>query len=509
MSAVVHDVIIRDVVVYDGLGGAPIEGDVAVAQGRISEVGTVTGSGRSEVRGEGLALSPGFVDTHTHDDGALLAHPGLEFKLAQGCTSLVIGNCGYSAVPGVKGERAAGGLFGHLVADWDDLDGFRRAVHARRPACNAMALVGHNALRTAAMGVERRPPAPAEMARMRGWLERAMDQGACGLSSGLIYIPGRYSTTEELAELAEVISPGLYATHMRNEGDRLLDAVEEAIAIGRHAGVGVHISHHKAAGPANWGKVTESLALVDAANERGADVTLDVYPYTAGSGRMVEYFNLEQINVELAEVIRLASCPAFPHYEGRMLPDIAAAEGVALADLVRRILTAPKGDRTICIHFIIDEADIEANLRHPLMMVGSDGIPDLNGRPHPRLFGTFPRVLGEYVRERGVLPLAEAIRRMTSLSCERFGLAGRGRVAPGWWADLVIFDPGRIADRATYDDPKREPEGVAYVLVNGSIAYEHGRHTGAGAGQLLYFGQEGSAQGTGGNTSLAEKEVPT
>jgi N-acyl-D-aspartate/D-glutamate deacylase len=437
-------------------------------------------------------LCPGFVDTHTHDDGALLAHPGMEFKLAQGCTSLVIGNCGFSAVPnvpGAGGRGAAGGLIGQAGDDFTDLVGYRDAVQSRHPAVNYITLIGHNTMRAAAVGDERRAPSDRELEQMKKWVADAMAHGACGLSTGLIYHPGRYSSTEEIVALAEEVAPygGIYATHMRNEGDRLLEAVDEALRIGREAGVALHISHHKSAGRQNWGRVGESLAKVDAANAAGADVTLDVYPYTAGSGRMIEYFNLERIRLDLAEVIRLASCPAFPAYEGRMLVDIAEEEGVELEELVRRILTAAKGDRTICIHFTIDEADVETNLRHPLMMIGSDGIPDLRGQPHPRLFGTMPRVLGTYVRERGIIELEEAIRRMTSLSCDRFGLVDRGRVAEGAWADLVLFDPVTIRDTATYDEPKQEPEGIACVIVNGQIAIEEGAHTGAGAGRMLHY----------------------
>jgi N-acyl-D-aspartate/D-glutamate deacylase len=350
-------------------------------------------------------------------------------------------------------------------------------------------------MRQAVLGNEKRDPTAEELATMRGYVERAMEEGACGFSTGLIYVPGRWSKTDEVIELAKPAGDagGIYATHMRNEGDRLLQAVEEAISVGRSSGCLVHISHHKAAGQPNWGLVNDSLALVDRANAEGADITLDVYPYTAGSGRMIEYFNLDNISVSLAEVIRLASCPAFPEYEGRMLVDIAAEESTPIEDVVRRILTAEKGDRTICIHFIIDEADIEANLRHPLMMVGSDGIPDLKGRPHPRLFGTFPRVLGEYVRTRGVLSLEEAVRRMTSLSCDRFGLVDRGRVAVGQHADLVVFDPDTVVDTATYDDPKQEPTGIDWVIVNGQVTVDHGRHTGAGAGRLLSYRTDASA----------------
>jgi N-acyl-D-amino-acid deacylase len=494
------DFVIRNVRIVDGTGAPATDGDVAVEDGRIIAVGdlgdTAIGPGTVELDGAGHVVSPGFhvvspgfVDTHTHDDGALLAHPGLEFKVAQGCTSLVVGNCGFSAVPHSPGQTSGDGLLGNLGGDWTGVEGYRQAVHARRPAANAITLIGHNTMRQAVLGNERREPTSEELATMRGHVEQAMAEGACGFSTGLIYVPGRWSSTEEVVALAEPAGAagGIYATHMRNEGEKLLEAVEEAIRIGSRSGCKVHISHHKAAGQPNWGLVGDSLALVDRSNAEGADITLDVYPYTAGSGRMIEYFNLERISVSLAEVIRLASCPAFPAYEGRMLVDIATDEGVPIEDVVRTILTAPKGERTICIHFIIDEADIETNLRHPLMMVGSDGIPDLKGRPHPRLFGTFPRVLGEYVRARGVLTLEDAVRRMTSLSCDRFGLVDRGRIAAGQWADLVVFDADTVVDTATYDDPKQEPAGIDWVLVNGQVTVDHGRHTGAGAGRLLHY----------------------
>jgi N-acyl-D-amino-acid deacylase len=282
---------------------------------------------------------------------------------------------------------------------------------------------------------------------------------------------------------------------MRNEGDRLIEAVEETLSIGREAGVHTHISHHKAAGKPNWGKVRASLDRVDQARAAGQGVTLDVYPYTAGSGRMIEYFNLNAINRDFAAVIRIASCPAFREFEGRMLVDLARERGEDIADLVRLILTAPQGDRTICVHFIIDEADIETNLRYRDMMVGSDGIPDLRGNPHPRLFGTFPRVLGEYVRKRGVLGLEDAVARMTSISADTFGIKERGRVTPGFHADLVMFDPATIIDKATYDEPKQTPDGIALVVVNGKVALRNGVYTGAGSGQALRYRRD-AYQGT-------------
>jgi N-acyl-D-amino-acid deacylase len=488
------DLAIRNVRVLDGSGGPAREADVAVDDGRIVGVGAV-GAARQEIDGGGACLAPGFIDTHAHDDGAFFRHPGMEFKLAQGVTTVVSGNCGFSAIPadpdGDPG-KASGGILAGLDGGFTDLNGYFEAVLARGPAINNLMLVGHNTVRTLVMGMAQRAPTAGELAEMRGHVERALEQGACGFSTGLIYRPGRWSATDEVIELARLARPfdALYTTHMRNEGDHLLAAVEETLTIGRAADVHAHISHHKSAGRANWGKVRESLARVDEALAAGQRVTLDVYPYTAGSGRMIEYFNLDNPSRELAEVIRIASCPAFREYEGRMLTDIAAELGMDLPDTVRHVLTAPKGDRTICIQFIIDEADVETNLRHPDMMVGSDGIPDLRGRPHPRLFGTFPRILGHYVRERQVLTLEEAVRRMTSLAATTFGLIDRGRVEAGCWADLVLFDPETVADTATYDEPQQAPAGIRLVVVNGRIAYQDGRHTGAGSGRMLRYRRE-------------------
>lgn len=324
---------------------------------------------------------------------------------------------------------------------------------------------------------------------MRGHVTAAMEQGACGFSTGLVYRPGRWADTDEIIDLARAATPfgGIYATHVRNEGDHLEEAVDEALLIGREAGLALQISHHKAAGEANWGKVAESLARIDAAVAAGSDVTLDVYPYTAGSGPMIQYFDLANPDPELAERIQLATCPAYREYEGRMLVDIAAELGIDLPRAVQHVLTAPDGDRTLCIQHTMDERDVVANLRHDLVMVGSDGLPELDGRPHPRLFGTFPRVLGRYVREQGIVRLEEAVRRMTSLSCDRHGLAERGRVRPGDWADLVLFDPERVIDVATFEDPKRESIGIERVWVNGRLTFDRGRHTGAGAGRVLRY----------------------
>jgi N-acyl-D-aspartate/D-glutamate deacylase len=495
------DLAIRNVQVLDGTGTPPRQADVGVDGGRIVDVGTV-GAARTEIDGCGACLAPGFIDTHAHDDGAFFRYPGMEFKLGQGVTTVVSGNCGFSAIPADPAKdsvAASGGILAGVEGEFTDLDGYFAAALARKPAINNLMLVGHNTVRALTMGMAKRAPSASELATMRGHVERALEQGACGFSTGLIYRPGRWSDTDEVIELARQARTfdALYTTHMRNEGDFLLEAVDETLTIGREAGVHTHISHHKSAGRANWGKVRESLAKVDAALAAGQPVTLDVYPYTAGSGRMIEYFDLDNPSRELAEVIRIASCPAFREYEGRMLTDIAAELGIDVTEAVRHVLTAPLGDRTICIQFIIDEADVETNLRHADMMVGSDGIPDLRGRPHPRLFGTFPRILGHYVRERGVLTLPEAVRRMTSLAAATFGLEGRGRVAPGCWADLVLFDPDTVADTATYDEPKQAPAGIGLVVVNGAIAWRNGQPTSAGSGKMLRYRRSAFGEGAG------------
>ncbi|MEM7340721.1 MAG: D-aminoacylase [Actinomycetota bacterium] len=490
-----NDLAFRDVTIVDGTGGPAIEGDVAVDGDRIVAIGPTgtVGPATFDIDGRAMVLAPGFVDVHTHDDGALLRHPDMAFKVAQGCTSVVIGNCGFSASPARPGEREPSGLIG-VAPTWTDLAGFAAAVDEARPALNAVALVGHNTVRHLVMGNERRAPNATELDQMRAHVAEAMAQGACGFSSGLVYEPGRYSETDELVALASesAAAGGIYATHIRNEGDRLLDAVTEAITIGRTAELPVQISHHKAAGQRNWGKVGQSLDLVDAANADGMDVTLDVYPYTAGSGPMAQYFDHDRPDEELAAVIRFASCPAIPEYEGRMAADLAAEQGVTAGEVVRQVLAAPKGDRTICIQFIIDEGDIETNLAHDLMMVGSDGIADLRGRPHPRLFGTFPRVLARYVRDRSVLSLSEAVRRMTSLPCARFGLTERGVVAEGLIADLVLFDPRSVRDEATFDDPKQYPSGIEAVVVNGEVVRQAGVDTGARPGRMLRYTPNGS-----------------
>ena len=485
------DLSIRDALLVDGSGQPPRIADVHIEGERIALIGPGS-SGRREIAARGRALAPGFVDVHAHDDAALLSTPRLEFKLLQGVTSVVIGNCGFSLAPlSQEGPEPPGNasLFPGFSRRFSDLDGYRAAFVAARPTLNAISLIGHNAIRSQVMGNDEREATNRETARMREHVRRALEQGAAGFSTGLIYRPGRVATTSEIIELARPLSEfaAIYTTHMRSEGDRLLESVEETLSIAREVGCRAQISHHKAGGRRNWGKVKASLARVDSANQAGADVSLDVYPYVAGSGPMMEYFDLQQIDLALAEIIQVASCPACPAYDGRRLTEIAASEGLGLAEVVTKILTLPGAERTVAITFMMDEADVETNLRHPRVMVGSDGLPNPEGRPHPRLYGTFPRVLAEYGRRRRLFSLEFAIAKMSSLPCERFGLRDRGRIEVGRFADLVLFDPETVVDRATYGDPKQHPTGIDLVVVNGAIAAEGGTMTDVRAGRFLRF----------------------
>lgn len=469
--------VFRDVNVLDGTGAPAFAADVSIVGERIERIGSVP-AGSREIDGRGRYLAPGFVDVHSHDDAAVLTLPELEFKLAQGCTSVIVGNCGFGLAPLTGSAEPPGnaGLFGPERARFARVSEYLDAVTAARPALNVATLLGHANLLVSVLGDGERRPTRAERDALRSLAARALDDGAVGLSTGLIYRPGRSATLEELAELAELCGERglIYTTHLRSESDQLFAAVDEAIEIGRRGGCRVQISHHKAAGKRNWGKTRETHARFTAARAHGVDVAFDVYPYTAGSGPLVEYFDPARPDLELLEVSRIASCPPFPELEGKMLVDVASAEGSDVPAVVARILAAPGGERTLCITFTMGDEDLERNLTHPRSLIGTDGLVDLTGKPHPRLFGTFPRVLGHYVRDRGLLGLPEAVRKMTSASCDRFGLAERGRVAEGMLADLVLFDGDTVAPRASYDDPQLTPSGIECVVVNGALAYRSG-----------------------------------
>jgi len=479
--------------VYDGTGAPGVVRDVAIDGDRIVTETQVTGP---VIDGTGLALAPGFVDVHTHDDAAVLVDPEHACKVLQGVTTVIVGNCGM----GISPRRPAMPIFGTWspgLADlppWDGYGDYLDRLDAEPASCNVGALIGHGTVRASVLGFHDASPSAADLDTMRALVAEGMDAGALGLSTGLIYEPGRYASTEEVTELARVARDGIYTTHMRNEGEHLLDAVAEAIRIGEEAGVRVQISHHKASGRPSWGLVTESLAMIDAARARGVDVALDQYPYTAGSTSLHAVVQNGSLEGESAaagglgslvpEQVLVASAPGREEWEGRHLGELAAAfGGVSGRQAADRVIAETNGAALVVLESM-SEDDVRTVMRHPLTMIGSDGIP-APGKPHPRLWGTFPRVLGRYARELGVLTMEDAVRRMTSLPCETFGLRDRGVIRAGALADLVLFDPATVLDVGTYDDPSRPPTGIAAVIVNGTVVVRDGEHTGERPGRAL------------------------
>ena len=484
------DTVIREVSVYDGTGAPPVTADVALQGERIAACGAVSGGARETLDGRDLALAPGFIDVHTHDDFAAAMYPDMAFKLCGGVTTCVVGNCGFGAAPHAAAMAMARMLHPRLdLPEWAGYSGYAALLERNPPGTNIGFLVGHGTARLAAMGLEARAPEAAEMARMKAIVEEGLAAGALGMSSGLIYDPGRFAATDELVELASLLrgTGALYATHMRDEGTSLIASVEEAVAIGRRAGVPVQISHHKAAGPPAWGLVRESLKRIEAAQRSGMDVHADQYPYTAGSTILAAVFRDGRLGRSVGEVgpeeVVIASTASHPAWEGKSIAALAVEMQCDPDAAAARVLAEDPGV-TVILH-TMSEDDVRTVMRHPSTMIGSDGIPTLEGKPHPRLYGTFARVLGRYARDEKLLPLAEAVYRMTGFPAAKFGLEGRGTLRAGQYADLVLFDPARILDRGTFEDPKRIPDGITAVFVNGVKAFAGGAATGARAGRVL------------------------
>ncbi|MEQ3549017.1 D-aminoacylase [Pseudonocardia nematodicida] len=517
-----HEIVVRGGLVVDGTGEPGRVADVGVTGDRISGIGTGLRGG-TVVDADGLAVTPGFVDLHSHADFTLQGSPHATTQLYQGVTTLLTGNCGFSPFP--VADRSAPHRLpmpeDRLSWTWDDAAGFRRAVEAATPAVNVGLQVGHGTIRHAVLGGEDRPPSPAELDRMRAWVAEAARAGALGLSSGLIYAPGLFGSPDELTELvAEAARHGLlYSTHMRNETDRLAEAVAEAIGTAERAGARLEISHLKAMGRPNHGAVRTALSLIDDARARGVDVTADVYPYAAsstgltsrlapwaidgGPEALLTRLADPQTRARIAEALRarfveeidpggivLADLGEGDRYAGdigRSLAELAARDGGDPADVAMEVLAGHRAQVGIVNHAMAED-DVETVLRHPVVSVASDGwVLDAagDGVPHPRSFGTFARVLGRYVRERGVLTLEEAVRKMTSLPASRIGLDDRGTLRVGAAADVVVLDPSGVTDRSTYTEPWQLAEGVQAVLVNGVPAVLDGATTGRTGGRVL------------------------
>lgn len=465
-----YDTIIRRARLVDGSGASPepLLCDVAIAHGRIA---SIVGSGSNawqsdeEFAADGLVIAPGFIDVHTHDDTNVIRTPEMLCKISQGVTTVIVGNCGISAAPvTLRGEPPDPmNLLGPSSAfGYPSFASYVQAVEHTRPAVNVAALVGHTALRNNHLDRLDRPACATEIEAMRAQLREALDNGALGLSSGLAYASAFASTTEEVLALAEPLAEAgaVYTTHLRTEFDAILDALDEAYRVGRHARVPVVISHLKCAGAANWGRATEVLASLDAAR-RHQTVGCDCYPYTASSSTL----DLKQVTDDF-EILITWSEP-HPEMAGRTLAEIALGWRTNVMEAARRL--QPGG----AVYHNMSAPDLERIITHPASVIGSDGLPN-DPKPHPRLWGTFPRVLGHFSRKLGLLSLPAAIHKMTAQSAERFGLSERGLLREGYWADLVLFDPDTVSDVATFSDPQRPAVGIAAVWVNGCLSYRDG-----------------------------------
>ncbi len=480
--------ILRGGEVVDGSGRPRRRADVAIAGDRIAAVGVVGKvAGALELDVSGKIVAPGFIDVHTHDDRALFATPDMSAKASQGVTTVVTGNCGVSLAPLVLDSAPPPPL--DLIGDTADYHyerfaDYLAALDKAPAALNAACLVGHSTLRVGAMSALDRPAEEHELARMGERLQEALDAGAVGLSSGLAYAPAFHAPAAEIEALAALLRPAgaLYTTHMRNEGGDVLDSLEESFAAGRAGGVPVVISHHKTVGRENFGRTAETLPLIAAAIVR-QQVGLDAYPYIASSTV------LNAAQAERALKVLVTWSKSAPEQAGRELSAIAADWGVSEKEAADRL--QPAG----AVYWMMDEADVQRVLQFEHTMIGSDGLPH-DTHPHPRLWGAFPRVLGYYSRELGLFTLEEAVRRMTGLSAFRFGLAGRGILAAGGYADVTVFDPETVADRATFEVPATPAAGIEHVFVNGRPMWREGQPTGERPGRALRRQQmQGEARG--------------
>lgn len=522
------DIIIRNGRIIDGSGAPAVEGDIAIRDGRVAAVGTVAGGAKKEIEAGGDIVSPGFIDVHSHSDFTVLVDPDCSSKVRQGITSEINGNCGWSAGPlrGEANEWAREKVRQLGISDevaWNDVGSYLAHLERTQPAMNMGVLVGFGNLRIGTMGYEARAATKDEVAQMQADLRKGLEDGAFGLSTGLYFSPESAADALEVSEVASVLPEfgALYTSHVRDEGAQsigLLAAVDEAIEVGERTGAAVQISHLKALGPKAWGLAGNVLERMEQSRADGLDVMGDQYPYTQTGGNLhsalVPKWALEGGRKGLVERlqspedrarIRQAITELFPlrggptrlmvrasafdrSLQGRTLAEIAEDWRVDPEDVVLRML---EHENVKLISMALDEDDVETFMRHPLVMISSDGmvlndVPPLSSvHTHPRTYGAFPRVLAEYVRRRGVLTLEQAIHKMTAMPAQRFGLKERGRIQDGNWADVVVFSQDEVKDLATLQQPHVYPAGIRHVIVNGGIAVEDGRPTGVRTGQVL------------------------
>lgn len=472
------DKVIRGGTLIDGTGAARRAVEIAISGDRIARVaapGTEAMDAAEVIDATGRIVAPGFIDVHTHDDNAVLRTPDMAAKVSQGVTTVVVGNCGISLSPiGPVDPPPPMNLLGDRSAyRFTRMADYAAAVDAAAPSVNVAALVGHSTLRVGTMADTTGRASAAEIDTMRALLQDCLDAGATGFSTGLWYKTNVGADIDEVVALAELLADagGVYTTHMRDEHDGVLDSLRESFETGNRAQVPVVISHHKCAGPRNWGRSTETLALIDAARSK-QQIGLDAYPYVAGSTVLEPYL--------VDPDIRISVSWSVPHPEmaGRDLADIAGDWGCSQQQAAERL--RPAGG----IYFQMDEADMRRILSYGPTMIGSDGLPH-DTHPHPRLWGTFPRVLGHFSRDEGLFGLEEAVHKMTGLSAANFNLTDRGVLRDGTFADLVIFNADTIADRATFDDPMQPAAGIDCVMVNGTLAWADGAARAGRSGRFI------------------------
>lgn len=525
-----YDFIIKNVRIIDGTSAPWFRGSVAVKDGKIAEVGPVNGclteDAAQVIDGQDLYLSPGFIDIHSHSDTALQKYPLAESRILQGVTTEIGGNCGLSAAPvshNPDKKKQLADYIGDMNYSWNSLGQYLDAVERKGISTNLGMVTGHGSVRIAAMGFENRKATDAEMETMRRLVRQSMEEGAFGMSSGLIYPPGCYADTDELAQLSEELVPygGYYATHMRNENTEIVEALNEALEVGRRSGAPVHISHHKVTRKSVWQlHIKTTIAMIDKARCEGMDVQVDQYPYRAAStsldsnapdwafeggvegllARLTDPETRKNINAYANEEHKGRWQDTFVSYVaseknqwavGKSILEIAEIRGVDPADACFDLVVEEKC-RVNEVMFGMCEEDIEHVMIQPYTMIGSDGEAvslDYAGQPHPRWFGTFPRVIAHYCRERKLFPLETAIHKMTGLPASRLGLADRGLIREGNWADLVLFDFDKIQDNPDFDKPKQPCSGIRRVYVNGVLTAVDGVHTGARAGKALRKGR--------------------
>jgi len=522
------DKVIKDATILDGTGRTPWRGDVGITGDTIVAIGDIAPEqGGNVIHASGLHLCPGFIDIHTHSDGRILACPTADSRVLQGITTELTGNCGYSVAPlkraDIEDELQEFLELG-IRPDWTDVASYFSRLERTRISVNHALLLGQGRLRKSAIGLVDRKLTANELKNVLRAVEEGMDCGAFGLSTGLEYAPGIYTPAEEIVSMVQIVARqgGLYASHIRNEASGLLEAIKEAIGVGRETGVSVEISHFKAAGKSNWNKQSAALDILDKARSRGINVSADAYPYTAYStsltillkawvkeggpnailrrlrnsdarrrirrevtervGESPGDFDLIVINSTKSERNRMAI--------GKNLVEIGEMWKVKPVDAILRLLEEEETVVDFVGHGMKPE-NVEMVLSHPLVMIGSDGSSmapkgkAAESRPHPRSYGTCPRVLGHYVRERKLFDLSTAVKKMTGMPAEKLRLTDRGRIARGMKADLVIFDGVLVRDTATFEDPHQYPHGIKHVLVNGTLVVENGKHTGARPGRVL------------------------